>query len=163
MLLLARNFLILIFSVASISCTPHIASTNALPAKIQSDPASMDESILILINEYRKSHGLVPLKMLDAASAQAVAHSKDMADRRTSFGHEDFEKRVKNVSQSTGNVSSAAENVAFGQMSAREVVDGWLHSPGHKKNIEGNYTHTGIGIAKDKEGVLFFTQLFVRL
>jgi uncharacterized protein YkwD len=47
-------------------------------------------------------------------------------------------------------------------MSAREVVDGWLKSPGHKRNIEGDFTLTGIGIASDKQGNIYFTQIFSR-
>jgi hypothetical protein len=35
-----------------------------------------------------------------------------------------------------------------GPMGAREVVDGWLHSPGHRRNIEGDFRLTGIGLAE---------------
>ena len=42
--------------------------------------------------------------------------------------------------RSNSEVSEVGENVAAGQMTAREVVDGWLNSPGHKKNIEGRFT-----------------------
>jgi len=41
-------------------------------------------------------------------------------------------------------------------------VDGWLNSPGHKKNIEGNFTLTGIGYARDHKGNIYFTQIFSR-
>jgi len=47
-------------------------------------------------------------------------------------------------------------------MTAREVVDGWLHSPGHKRNIEGDFIFTGIGHARDKKGDIYFTQIFSR-
>jgi uncharacterized protein YkwD len=52
--------------------------------------------------------------------------------------------------------------VASGQMTAREVVNGWLKSPGHKKNIEGNFVLTGIGYARSKKGDIYFTQIFSR-
>jgi uncharacterized protein YkwD len=54
------------------------------------------------------------------------------------------------------------ENVASGQMTAKEAVEGWLQSPGHKRNIEGNFTLTGIGWAKDKRGMIYFTQIFTK-
>jgi len=41
-------------------------------------------------------------------------------------------------------------------------VNSWLNSSGHKKNIEGNYSHTGVGIAKNQYGTLYFTQIFVK-
>ena len=57
----------------------------------------------------------------------------------------EFEDRVKVITQKIGNIHSSAENVAYGNLSARQVVDVWLKSPGHRKNIEGKYTLTGIG------------------
>jgi uncharacterized protein YkwD len=47
-------------------------------------------------------------------------------------------------------------------MGAREVVDGWLNSPGHRRNIEGDFRLTGIGIAKRSDGMVYFTQIFIR-
>ena len=51
---------------------------------------------------------------------------------------------------------------AMGILSAGEVVNMWLNSPGHKRNIEGNFTLTGIGIAEADNGYLYFTQIFLR-
>jgi hypothetical protein len=42
-----------------------------------------------------------------------------------------------------------------GPMGAREVVDGWLHSPGHRRNIEGDFRLTGIGLATAEWDDLF--------
>lgn len=123
---------------------------------------NMEESILYYVNVYRRSHGLGSLQPLDVASQQAFNHSRNMATGRTAFGHDGFSTRVDNVRNAVGFVSAAAENVAYGNMSAKEVVDGWLHSSGHRKNIEGNYNQTGIGISQDRQGVLYFTQLFIR-
>ena len=48
-------------------------------------------------------------------------------------------------------------------MSAKEVVEGWLNSKGHRENIEGNSTYTGIGLAKASDGRIYFTpQIFLQ-
>jgi uncharacterized protein YkwD len=47
-------------------------------------------------------------------------------------------------------------------MSAKEVVEGWLNSPGHKRNIEGDFTLTGIGVAKNNKGIIYYTQIFTK-
>jgi uncharacterized protein YkwD len=60
-----------------------------------------------------------------------------------------------------GRLPLSAENVAYGNITAKEVVDNWLKSPGHRRNIEGKYTITGIGVAKSSDGTIFFTQIFV--
>ncbi|NCI46028.1 CAP domain-containing protein [Sediminibacterium soli] len=123
---------------------------------------NMEASILSYINAYRRSKGLPNLQTSGAAEQQAELHSRNMATGRTSFGHDGFQQRVKNIAAALGFVSASAENVAYGSRTARQVVDGWLNSSGHRRNIEGNYNLTGIGVSADRNGVLYFTQLFVR-
>jgi uncharacterized protein YkwD len=99
--------------------------------------------------------------MNDMESSLATGHSQDMARGKVPFGHEGFKSRAKSIQKALGS-NEVGENVASGPMTAREVVDGWLHSPGHKKNIEGDFKLTGIGYAADKKGNIFFTQIFSR-
>ena len=122
--------------------------------------ANLEEEILVHINKYRRSRGLSKLQMNPVITTEAEKHSRNMASKRAGVSHAGFSSRVKRISKQLGNVSQSAENVAFGYTSAKDVVNGWLHSPGHRKNIEGSFKLTGIGVAKDKAGTLFFTQLF---
>jgi uncharacterized protein YkwD len=94
-------------------------------------------------------------------SQLAEKHSRDMATGKVKFGHDGFNSRAKTIQKALGSIE-IGENVASGPMTAREVVDGWLKSPGHKKNIEGNFTLTGIGYAHNKKGDIYFTQIFSR-
>jgi uncharacterized protein YkwD len=126
------------------------------------DTKGMEKDILFYINQYRASIGLPALQMISAASEQATQHSIDMANRTTPFGHEGFDERMDNIAKKIGFIHATAENVAYGKLTAKEVVDLWLNSPGHKKNIEGNYSLTGIGVAKDAHGLVFYTQIFLR-
>jgi uncharacterized protein YkwD len=121
----------------------------------------MADDILRLINDYRKKKGLRPLAMSTVMNAEALKHSENMAARRTSFSHNGFQGRIKRISSSLNGVSNAAENVAMGSTSAKQVVEEWLSSPMHRRNIEGPYSLTGIGVAADKRGVLYYTQIFV--
>ena len=124
--------------------------------------SSMEEEILGFVNEDRAALGLPALTLNETESRIAARHSENMASGKVGFGHSGFNSRAKAIQKSMNSVTSVAENVAEGQMTAREVVDGWLHSPGHKKNIEGNFTLTGIGYASDKKGNIYFTQIFSR-
>jgi uncharacterized protein YkwD len=123
--------------------------------------SDLEVEILFYVNKYRRSKGLSRLQMNPVITTEAEKHSSNMASKRSGFSHTGFSSRVKRISNQLGSVSRSAENVAFGYTSAKDVVNGWLHSPGHKKNIEGSFKLTGIGIAKDRTGTLFFTQLFV--
>ncbi len=126
------------------------------------DTRGMTKDILYYINQDRASIDLPALQLINEASSEATKHSAEMANRTTAFGHDGFDERIDNVVKKIGIVHASAENVAYGKLTAKEVVDLWLNSPGHKKNIEGNYALTGIGVAKDADGIVFYTQIFLR-
>ena len=138
-----------------------IFCTGFQPASYETRLDMMETQILQFVNEDRKQHGLSPLEMNAFESSLASKHSHDMATGKVKFGHDGFNSRAKAIQKAVGS-NEVGENVASGPMTAREVVDGWLNSPGHKKNIEGDFTLTGIGYASDKKGNIFFTQIFSR-
>ncbi len=115
------------------------------------------------INQYRKSRNLPPLKLDNSISKQARIHSQNMAQGKSPFSHKGFEKRIDAVSSKIS-YRSAAENVAYNQGYSNPVesaVKGWIKSPGHHKNMIGNYNLTGIGVAKNSQGEYYFTQIFI--
>jgi uncharacterized protein YkwD len=78
----------------------------------------------------------LPLDWNGTLAAAALAHSRDMAQQSY------FDHKGKDGSMVTDRARAAgyrwrriAENIAAGQESAAEVVDGWLASPGHCSNI----------------------------
>jgi uncharacterized protein YkwD len=160
-----RIYILLGFACILLACsqrtTPVSTSAGTEPVARPSG-GSLENGILANVNAYRKSRGLAELRMVDAANQQALIHSRNMATGKTGFGHDGFSQRVTNTSNVIGRVSAAAENVAFGSRTAKEVVDGWLKSAPHRKNIEGDYNLTGIGVATNSKGVLYFTQIFLK-
>ena len=148
----------LIFPIGFAASSANKASVSGSPITV----VHMEEEILHFVNIDRKSKGLKPLQLNDTESSIALQHSMNMASGKTPFGHEGLEERARTIRKKIGHISTAGENVASGQMTAREVVDGWLNSPGHRKNIEGDFLLTGIGCVKDKRGMIYFTQIFTR-
>lgn len=122
----------------------------------------LEKEILKETNEFRKSRGKKAFILNDSLCAIARRHSEAMASGKIPFGHKDFklrEKEARKVLQTP--YASIAENVAYGSTTAEEVVTGWKNSPGHRQNMLGNFRYIGIGVAADKDGVLYFTQFFV--
>jgi len=124
--------------------------------------AGMEDDILALINKYRAKKGLVALHEENDMDAAAHKHSKNMATGRVAFGHSGFDNRLNTFLKNMTGATAGAENVAYGAETAEEVVAMWLKSPGHRKNIEGNYNYTGIGIARARNGQLYYTQIFIK-
>ncbi|WP_419418958.1 CAP domain-containing protein [Legionella sp. D16C41] len=122
----------------------------------------MQKDILRYINQYRSKHSLSPLQLDESISKEATLHSQNMAAHRVPFGHQGFSTRIKHLYSVIKGARAGAENVAYNYKTAKIVTDGWIKSPGHRKNIMGNYNLTGIGIAYDKEGKIYYTQLFIR-
>ncbi len=123
---------------------------------------AMQNEILHYINEYRQHHGLSRLTMNDDMVREARQHSMDMATHKMSFGHQYFEQRIARLHTHVKNSGAGSENVAYNYKDARTVVQQWLLSPGHKRNIVGNYNMTGIGVAQDQQGRFYYTQIFLR-
>lgn len=132
------------------------------PVKQEISDSAIESAILVHINQYRQQHGLSQLKMDSRISREARKHSLDMARHAMPFGHQYFNKRIAQLHKEIKNSNAGAENVAFNYKSAQDVVNNWVKSPGHKQNIEGNYNLTGIGIARDTNGKIYFTQIFLK-
>ncbi|PUZ27122.1 Uncharacterized conserved protein YkwD, contains CAP (CSP/antigen 5/PR1) domain [Chitinophaga costaii] len=162
------HHLIALFAAVVVTGSPAAACSRGAmpPAKTtvktaRTDAATLNAQILFYVNKYRSSKGLPPLQANKLMDSLAEMHSQQMADGITPFGHDGFEDRVATYSKLKGRVSAAAENVAYGNLDAEGVVNGWIHSPGHRKNMEGKYNLSGIGTAPGKGGVIYFTQLFI--
>ncbi|OQP41122.1 hypothetical protein A4H97_15165 [Niastella yeongjuensis] len=93
---------------------------------------------------------------------QARRHSMDMGTHRVPFGHQGFPFRMKYVMEKVPGSATVAENIAYGNLSAQAVVSGWINSPEHRKNMEGNYKYTGIGVTRNMQNQLYFTQMFAK-
>jgi uncharacterized protein YkwD len=128
------------------------------PPSPENRDASQTDQVLSIVNQERASAGCEPLHSDSRLVAAAQGHSSDMA-RRDYFSHDTpegvaFDQRIK----AAGYPQPGAENIAMGQRSAAEVMDAWMHSDGHRRNIL-NCDLTTIGIGLDTDG-WYWTQDF---
>jgi uncharacterized protein YkwD len=151
---------IIIFCLALFNLV-HCAYATTAKKHLESN-TNIQNAVLFYINQYRQQHGLSKLTIDSHIVIQAKQHSQDMANHRMPFGHKDFTKRIAKLHAQIKNSGGGAENVAYNYKNAQEVVRQWLRSPGHKKNIVGKYNLTGIGVARDKQGRLYYTQIFLQ-
>lgn len=57
--------------------------------------------------------------------------------------------------------TTSGENVAAGQRNPQEVTDAWMHSLGHRRNIQNeNFKFVGFGIATSKSGTVYWCTVF---
>lgn len=128
--------------------------------------AAVQQAVLDATNAARAEAGCPPLRLDPALNAAADGHSEDMA-ARVYFDHTSPEggtpgDRVRAAGYPGRGV---AENIAVGQRSPEEVVQGWMNSPGHRANIlTCSFQDLGVGYAEgernDRIPGRYWTQVF---
>lgn len=124
------------------------------------DPELISRQALDGTNRYRATKKRVPLRWHPGIAAIAAAHAQQMASGQMPFSHDGFNQRAASFPVAH---RSAAENLALNKnvaAVAKCAVDGWIQSPGHEKNLVGNFLWCGIGTARSADGTFYLTQLF---
>ena len=104
------------------------------------------------LNGFRAAHGLSQLRTDGALAALASEHSADMA-RRDSLDHNGF-------MTSRGPRGARAENVAYGCKDPACVIQQWVNSSGHRKNmLIPSLTRYGLASATSPSGKTYWTLL----
>ncbi|WP_348270860.1 CAP domain-containing protein [Rhizobium sp. Root1220] len=100
---------------------------------------------LTLINNYRVSRGLTPLKENATLKALARQHSRSQATRRT-LGHDGFRQRSAQA-RAAGLSIVCSENVGVGYRNPQQLFYGWRNSPGHNTNLlRPNLRYAGVSV-----------------
>lgn len=119
--------------------------------------------VIRLVNVERSKSGLAPLKANADLSKVATAKAQDMIDKNY-FSHTSptYGSPFDMMTKFGIKYTAAGENIAYGQKTPADVMNGWMNSPGHKANIlNSNFTEIGVGIAKDKNGTPYWVQMFI--
>ena len=126
------------------------AQREVSPSSVSTSPsAPVQQQVLSLVNENRRRGGCGDLSLDRRLIVAAYGHAADMA-RRGYFAHEspNGEGTGDRVHDAGYRWTRYGENIARGQDSPYEVVDGWMHSAVHRENIMDCRLHQmGIGLA----------------
>ena len=141
---------------------PNSATTGAytLGHEIYESQSAVTDKIFELTTNERVKRGLSPLTRDTILDYASYLHSKDMHDNNY------FSHTGRNGSSPTTRASAVGyaygvgENIASGQISAFNVVEGWMNSTGHRANIlDSTYDEFGTGYYAD-ESDSYWTQNF---
>ncbi|HEV7735512.1 MAG TPA: CAP domain-containing protein [Candidatus Binatia bacterium] len=120
-------------------------------------PAGSEAEALRLVNVERAKIGAAALHdnlLLDVA-ADVRSTTMALSGNLTHTGW------VEAIRAAGFRGAALGENIAYGYSSAAAVVNGWMHSDGHRANIlRSNYHESGIGCVKDARGRLWWTHDF---
>ncbi|MGP4071753.1 CAP domain-containing protein [Piscibacillus sp. B03] len=127
-----------------------------------SDLQAFEQQVVELVNQERQKHGLQPLEASSELSDVAREKSRDMAQNNY-FSHTSptYGSPFDMMQQFGIDYRTAGENIAMGQTSPEQVMNGWMNSDGHRKNIlSSDFTHIGVGYV-EANGKTYWTQMFI--
>ncbi len=143
--------------------TPDTPDTPQQPEQ-GTDVSSFAYRVFTLANAERAAAGLTPLVWSDDLANIALAHSKDMNDRRfMSHTNPDGLSPFDRIRRYGLKYTGAAENIAAGQKSPEEVMQSWMSSEGHRANIlNPNLKQLGVGFYEGNGPYrTYWTQVFL--
>ncbi|MEL7658041.1 MAG: CAP domain-containing protein [Bacillota bacterium] len=155
-----------------------VPATTAAPAKSTAPTAApakstaptsanigaYEQQVVDLVNKERAAAGLPALKVNTALANVAEKKAEDLRDKNY-FAHQSptYGSPFDMMKQFGISYSAAGENIAKGQRTPAEVMNGWMNSPGHKANIlNSNFTEIGVGYVTDSNGAGYWVQHFIR-
>jgi uncharacterized protein YkwD len=121
------------------------------------------KKILELTTLERKQKELPPLKASALLFKVAQAHSENMAKQGKMEHKLDGMTPLQRVRAAGYSYSRVYENIGAGDADVplEDLMKAWMDSKGHRDNILTDVcTEIGLGIAKDKNGQVYYTQLF---
>ena len=150
---------------------PETASKPAAPSVPKEDNSSSEavsdsgvseyeKRVAELVNVERAKYGLPALKLNTELSAVARLKSQDMRDKNY-FSHTSptYGSPFDMMKKFGISYRTAGENIARGQRTPEEVVNGWMNSEGHRANIlNSSFTEIGVGYVADGN---YWTQMFI--
>ena len=121
---------------------------------------SFARQVVDLVNKERNKAGLNSLSIDTKIESAAMVRSKKI---EKSFSHTrpDGSSFSTVLSESGVSFRGAGENIAWGQKSPEEVMNGWMNSSGHRANIlYSNFKNIGVAYYVGSNGRTYWTQLF---
>lgn len=119
------------------------------------------QQVIDLTNDARQRNGVSALQMDNVLNNVAQTKSEDMSDNNY-FSHTSptYGSPFDMLRTFGVDYTKASENIAAGQKSAEEVVQSWLNSEGHRRNmLDPDVTHIGVGFDNDGN---YWTQMFIK-
>ncbi|MCX5195546.1 CAP domain-containing protein [Streptomyces sp. NBC_00249] len=140
------------------AAAPAAPATPAAP-EASAAPSDAAAAVLALVNQERAAAGCPALTVNAKLTKAAQDHSADMAAHANmSHTGSDGSDPGQRITRAGYEWRTYGENVAYGYSSPEKVMEGWMNSPGHKRNIlDCSYKEIGIGLAQPGQ---YWTQDF---
>lgn len=151
-----NRFFIAVWLVFAVS-SPAFAQQPAMP--------DVESALLEHTNVQRSMAGLPAFVQDEGLARAARQHAAEMAELGY-MAHESPRAETRTVAHRLNLVGAVVQGVGENLAMlagvpdiAAAAVSGWMDSPGHRRNILGNFTHAGFGVAQGAGGANYVVQV----
>lgn len=114
--------------------------------------------IVELVNAERSRLGLPIFHWHDQVAAAAQAHSADMAaNRRMQHAGSDGSNAGHRLHKAGFDYFTWGENIGAGFTTGEPLFDAWMNSPGHHRQMVGDFAFIGVGAVASSDGTPYWT------
>ena len=106
------------------------------------------------LNQSRRANGEAPLQFNRKLGSAAMRHACDML-ANDFFAHQGSDGSNSHARVTTVGYDACivAENIAWGYPRPTQIIDGWMNSPGHRRNmLHPRIEEFGVGITQGPRG-----------
>jgi uncharacterized protein YkwD len=159
--LMARLVALAVAAGAVCGVTLHVLGMQAPQATRVFEADSVLTEFLEALNRERNRAGIASLKIAPKLTEAARVHVHDMA-KHEMLSHQgsDGTTPARRVKQQGYLYQKSGENIASGQATPKAVMQSWMRSPGHRRNILGDFTEVGAALASSKSGTPYWCAVF---
>ncbi|MDD4842978.1 MAG: CAP domain-containing protein, partial [Anaerotignum sp.] len=133
-------------NTATNNTTTNNTTTNNTTTQTTTSVSAYAQKVVDLVNVERAKAGLSALQIDPAVTKAAQVRAKEI---QSSFSHTrpDGRSCFTALDEAKASYRGAGENIALGQKTPEEVMNGWMNSAGHKANIMNpNFKYIGVGV-----------------
>ena len=130
--------------------------------KFDNEMTKDEERCLALLNRYRKQENLPPLEYSRKLAEIIAPHNHECALKQVCVGHDGFRERAKKIPR----MKKAGENIGMCKTRFDYIdilMQRWMESPHHRKNIMGDYNKVGMAFEMNDKGEWFGSHLFAKV
>lgn len=165
---LKKGFVAAVAGIVLLSSHIEVANAGGMPSEQNvvllaenENTQNYAQRVLDLVNIERRKAGVKPLALSDELMRAAAVRSQEII-KEFSHTRPDGTPFTSIVSRHGRRIG---ENIAGGYQTPEDVVDGWMHSEGHRKNIlHPDFTELGVGYTYEENSQYkhYWVQIFRR-
>src|SRR3954462_3878381 len=144
---ITRRAFIIVRTSASLSPCPAIGIDTNVPAGTTTPQQLTQASILAAVNEARRLNGGQKPMAYNVKLEQAARSQANLMANKDQLAH-NLGVTLRERVDAAGYEGAVGENIAGGQQSLQQAIEGWLNSSGHRATLlNDKFTEFGLAVA----------------